>query len=409
MRKRKKQFPKLVLSINKKTILVIDLFLVLLLFLGIFRFFILPARDNTTTSISANSSKAKQEARNIYNACQSLSDKEKCYKAQFTKLTQNNDIFLAQQTVYAIQDFDPILRHCHVLSHEIGKVAVRKNPSKWKDLMQQADVDTCGAGFFHGILEAHTGDDSNFKIDSAFINETCYGGKLIFKERTCAHIFGHLMLLETEGKIETALPVCGAIDESFRLDCYSGIFMEESFKPMLVEHSLAKLPIRDEKRMRVQEERCLKYSGMPGIACWIDLAEIFAEFYNYDAAKTYESCNRAPQEAERQRCYLKAVILMAISPNYNSKESLLSECAPYNQNEELYSQCTHFIISSLMHYSASFIDRGIKLCTNINDKYRETCFKDLGDQLTKNTPQKSKRQELCRDLRPEKYKSLCVN
>jgi len=351
----------------------------------------------------------EQEARKIANACLATEgDRENCYKEKFTQLTRDKDIFFTQKTLYAIQNIDPNLRHCHVISHEIAEAAVRKDPSKWRELMDQVDVDTCGAGFLHGILTGHVGDDPNFKIDAAFINETCYGGKLNFKERTCAHILGHLIILDTEGNIDPGLEICEKTHPNFSMDCYNGIFMEESFKLSLVEHGLAELPVRDEKRMGIQEKRCLKYDGKPGEACWIDMAEIFAEFYNYDAVKTYGSCNRAPHETQRLQCYLKAVIIMAVSPNYNSEDRLLSECAPYSQNEELYSRCTHYIISSLMHYSASFADRGVKLCTNINDKYRETCFKDLGDQLTMNTPQKSKRQELCRGT-PEKYKSLCVN
>ena len=389
---------------KKQLFIILDLFLAVVLLISLSKVLGIQLPNQT--------GQIEQEAERIVNICSVAKEgRGKCYEKTLVQLTKDKDIFFTQKVLYAIQnidDIDPHVRNCHVLSHEIAEAAARKDPSKWRELMDQVDVSTCGGGFLHGILIVHTGDDPNFKISSSFINQTCYKRQHTFKERTCSHILGHLIALSTEGKIDPGLEICEKTHPSFSDDCYNGVFMEESFKLILVDHGLAKLPVRDEKRMITQEKRCLKYTGRPGVACWTDMAEIFVEFYNYDAAKTYESCNRAPEESERKECYLKGVILMAVSPNYNSEDNLLSACVPYTLDEELYSQCTNYIISSLMAHSASYADRGIKLCTNVDIKYRETCFNDLGEKLAINTHQRSDREELCRGT-PEKYKSLCVN
>ena len=388
---------------KEQLFIVIDLLLAVVLLISL----------SKTFSLQIPSSKAsiEQKAKSIVSVCSKAKEgRDKCYKKTLVQLTKDKNIFFTQKVLYAIQsiDIDPYVRNCHVLSHDIAEAAARKDPSKWRELMDKVDVNTCGGGFLHGILVVHTGDDPNFKVDSSFVNQVCYKGQHTFKERTCSHILGHIIALNTEGKIDPGLEICEKTHPSFSDDCYNGVFMEESFKLTLVDHGLAKLPVRDERRMITQEKRCLKYTGRPGVACWVDMAEIFVEFYNYDAAKTYESCNRAPEESERKQCYLKGVILMAVSPNYDSEDNLLSACAPYTQNEKLYSQCTNYIIASLMAHSASFADRGIKLCTNIDDKYKKNCFKDLGEQLAISASERSDRQELCRST-PEEYRSICIN
>lgn len=386
---------------KQRFFIVMDLLLAIILLISLSK-----ALD---IQVPSQTGQIEQEARKIADACLAKEgDRENCYKEKFTQLARDKDIFFTEKTLYAIQNIDPNLRHCHVISHEISKAATRKNPSKWRELMEQVDVDTCGAGFLHGIIEAHTGDEPNFKIDANFINETCYKGQKNFKERTCSHILGHLIVLDTEGKIEPALPICGSVDSSFQLDCYNGIFMEESFKLALAEHGFAEIPVRDEPRMQRQLQRCLNYTNIQAVACWTDMAEIFAEFYNYDSVKVHELCNKAPFEAARNHCYLKAVILMAVSPNFDTKEDLLKACSFYTQDEEVYKQCTGFIISSLMHYSPKFADRGVVLCSNIADMYKKFCFKDLGEKLTMNVSSKAERRELCKGT-PEKYLDLCTN
>lgn len=392
-------------SLFTNPLIIADIFLGIVLLLAIFHIFGSPPASNQNT---IKKGEFKETAQQIANNClKGNSDIEKCYKENFTQLLVSKDLSFAEHTLYALQDIDPQSRHCHVLSHEIAKAAVRKDPSKWKRLIEEVTVDTCGGGFLHGILEAHTGDDPDFKADAIFINETCYKKQLSFRERTCGHILGHLILLDTEGQIEPALPICAQTDTSLQLDCYNGIFMEDSFKLALAEHGFAELPVRDVERMNKQRERCLKYDGTPAVACWTDMAEIFVEFYNYEPTKAYELCNQAPFTDARNHCYLKAVILMAVSPNFDTQEELLKACSFYKENGKLYTHCTSFIISSLMHYSPKFADRGITLCSHIDDVYKEFCFKELGEKLKMNVSDRQEREHLCSNA-PQVYKPLCI-
>ncbi|MEX2028137.1 MAG: hypothetical protein WD988_01390, partial [Candidatus Curtissbacteria bacterium] len=217
-------------------------------------------------------------------------------------------------------------------------------------------------------------------------------------------------LFGTDGNMEEALPTCGTIDDPTNSrECYTGVFMEESFKTILADHGLAEIPVRDKARMERQTQRCMRFSDIAGQACWIDMAEIFQEYYNNDAKTVYESCNMAPEQQAKTHCYLKAAILMAIAPNLNSKDRLVTVCAPYEQdnNKDLYKKCTNFMISALMHYSSKYTDRGVALCSNISDEFREYCFRDLGEQLKSSVPSTSERLNLCSGT-PSKYLKLCA-
>lgn len=394
--------------IGKESIIIISLIDILLLSLIIISLIIIFSPAGIEKTQLFNPDVIKNSAQTIANNCPPINNREECYKKEFTQLVKAKGIFYSQNTLYALQVLDSNLNHCHVLSHHISNVATRLNPSSWKEYTNKVDITTCGAGFFHGILEARIGYDQNFKITKASIDEICNQGKRDFKESTCNHILGHLLLLENEGNIEPSLPICNSLDNpTYQSECLNGVFMEDSFKPMLVEHGLAQIPVRDKIRLEKQEKRCFNYKDIEAQSCWIDMAEIYSEYYNYDTQKVYASCDKAPDPESRNQCYKKTVVHLSVSPNFNSPEKLVGICSPYTKNEADYKTCLSNIIHSLMYYSAKFSDRAEMLCSNVDQKYQNYCFKDFGDNLKINLPDKSQRLEYCSNS-PAEYQSLCL-
>lgn len=377
------------------------------LLLGIFLTFLI---FNLYANESADSRVIYEKtARNIYEACQNSSNKEPCYIKQFDNITKKYGLIFSEKTLYALQDLDPSLRHCHVLSHKIATSATRANPKDWKKLIIQADLQTCGGGFLHGILEAHIGDNSNFHLDSQSIVDLCGQDHRVFQDRTCTHILGHLVLFQEQGNVEKSVSICEKIkNPTLSQECFTGVFMEDSFKTTLADHGLAEIPVRDKSRMDRQKQRCLKYDGIAANACWIDMAEIFSEFYNYDPEKVYNSCYFAPTETSGEKCYMKASILMAVSPNYDSSENMVKICKPYEDKPEKFNQCIYFAISALTHYSVNFIPRGVMMCSNIIGSERENCFKELSKQLKTIETVKYNRTRWCSGA-PKEYFEICAS
>ncbi len=346
-------------------------------------------------------------AQNIYNDCRSKGAAENCYKEKFGVITKQKGFKFSENTLYALQEFDPFLRHCHILSHEISKVAVLDKPDLWKDLLKEANINTCGGGFYHGILEAHVGYDNDFTLSADFINQLCNDGTDLLRKRTCTHILGHLITLEHEGELESSAKVCEGMLEELQVDCYTGVFMEESFKTNLAEHGLATLPVRDKERMERQKERCLRYSGTPATACWIDMAEIFIEYYQYDPVPSYNSCMEAPDAKSRTSCYQKAVTLMAISPNYDQPGKMSGPCRLLEKSEIEHKICLNQMISGLMHYSPKYANRAIALCSDTLQTHKQYCFEEFSRQLRLNITKKSDLEVYC-DGTPEEYKKICT-
>lgn len=349
------------------------------------------------------------EARRIYDTCIREGQREECYKKEFKAPTETYGLYFSEHVLYAMQELDLQLRHCHVISHAISQIATRHQPKQWQKLLDSVNVNTCGGGFFHGILEAHAGDDPEFKIDSDTIIKICAPKEIDFRSRSCAHIMGHLSMVEWYGSsLEDALAVCKNIPLQLAQECGTGIFMEDSFQTSLYDHQLvAQLPVRDKARLDRQKERCYRYSDTEGRACWTDMAEIFVEYHNYEPDISYKECYSAPTKPEGDACYLKAVILMAISPNYDQPGKMAPACRFFENETSFYQQCLSFMNSSLMHYSPKFINRGIDLCSNVSDKFKGFCFDNLGKKLNEVVPDVSERSALCAQA-PEKFLRACV-
>jgi len=350
----------------------------------------------------------KTEAKRIYEDCRYGGEREECYKKEFEPVTKTSGLFFSEHTLYAMQDLDPQLRHCHVLSHAIAQMATRNQPKRWQELLNSVNVDSCGAGFFHGILEAHAGDNPDFEINSDTIEEICVNGTMDFKSRTCAHIFGHLALIEWYGNVDEALPICRGLRQELAQECGTGVFMEDSFQPGLFEHGMVpQLPVRDKARLDRQKARCFNYSHTEGRACWTDLAEIFVEYNNYEPAPAYKECYSAPTKPEGDACYFKAVILMAVSPAYDQPGKMVAPCKFFQDEEAKYNHCVNFMISSLMYYSPKFANRGIELCANIPKKSQAGCFEELGQLLKQRVSAVADREDLCRGT-PAEFMDVCV-
>lgn len=392
---------KILKRISPKAILTADLVLAALIFGVLFN-----AYANQELNFSGPEPEAMASV--IYDNC-FKERKAGCYKKEFTEITKDEGLVFATKTLYAMQDLDPPIRHCHVLAHEMARVETLKNPSEWKGLLDKVDLSQCGGGFFHGVLEAHIGSEPDFKITTETIKEICIGERTNekdFRVRTCVHILGHLTMIETLGQIEPALPICAGLPDVLAYNCYNGVFMEDSFKTSLAVHGLAELPVRDKPRLERQRARCFNYKDMPASACWTDMAEIFIEFHNYDAAITYKLCNEAPEELSRTNCYKKAVTLMPLSPSYDKVEKLVAPCKPFLKEDEKYSQCYRNMISGLLFYSPKFTDRAVTLCSNIPEHHKDGCFKRIGALLQVNISSLSDREILCKDA-PDEFKRLC--
>jgi hypothetical protein len=118
-------------------------------------------------------------------------------------------------------------RTCHVLSHYIAREAYVREPSNFYKLLDSINVNTCGSGFLHGILEAYAAEHPEVEMDGAFAEKMCNRGNDDYRKRTCIHLMGHLLLISTYGDVNEALNLCRLTLQKNQFNCFDGIFMED--------------------------------------------------------------------------------------------------------------------------------------------------------------------------------------
>jgi hypothetical protein len=335
-------------------------------------------------------------------------NKEECYIKTFGDLIKRAGFPSAEKVLFALQDIDETTKSCHVLAHQMGRVALRQDPERWTELAESVNVQACGSGFLHGVLEAHVGDDPDFVMNAELANGVCDKGVDPYRDRMCSHFMGHVALLEKEGNIPDALPICDGVTSQLRFDCYNGLFMEDHQKLALAEHEVSPLPRYTPEYAAELEAGCNAYDGERGNACWTEMAEVYAKVWNYDAEKIHEGCLRAPTEASRRACTGKAGVILITYPLERTPQQLTAICAPDAANASAYRGCTSGLISALMYYSPKFTSRAIVLCSHIPAEYREWCFGDLGRQLSRIVPDATERAGYCASA-TSNDRELCVN
>ncbi len=346
------------------------------------------------------------DARRIVGACRG-NGWDECYKKELEQITSRAGLRYGERVLVRLQDVDPAARDCHVLAHAISRAAVRNNPSDWKNILNEANAAACGSGYLHGVLEAHVWDDPDFALTPAFVDEACRSRKDFYDQRMCFHFMGHLFLVDAEGDIPPALASCEKISEDpFRFECYDGLFMEHNQKLALADHGIEPLPNITPQYLKELRDHCLTYQGQKGLACWQEMAEMYAKLYAYEPEKVFEHCYTAPTDVERRTCYFKGIVVTSIYALSDSPDRLLSICKPYDTDEGTYKTCTEYIIATFMHYSSKYTPRAITLCAHVTDARRMSCFQELGRQLETIVPTRSEREELCADA-PDEYRTLC--
>ncbi len=319
-------------------------------------------------------------ATQIYFDCQKEKYYEECYREKFAKTTESYDLGISQEVLKKLWEKDERTRSCHSLAHAMAFNELKKDPSKWKEFLKNIDPQFCSGGLFHGILEAHLGNDPNFKFDEKQIENICKSSNA-YSEGSCVHISGHLLLVESDGDIDLAMKTCDKISLPTSSECYSGIFMENMTKENLQIHGIAKQLNWSQSVAQDFEKLCLKYSGKTAKGCWGEMGLMYASVKNDDPSETYKMCQRAPNGDYSFNCYRHALAKIAVTADNQSKVDGL--CTPYTGNAEKFNTCLYTVINSLGITSSKFVDRAKNLCNTLNDLQKTNCVNYVSIRFVK--------------------------
>lgn len=324
------------------------------------------------------------ELNRILSTCQKSNLPNNCYQEEFAQLTKIHDIKFSKKVLEATQKLDPTTRNCHTIAHAIAKSSVEKNPENWQKLLSNEDPNFCSGGFFHGIIERHSGLDPNFSIESSEIQNLCLTNNNNFTEGSCLHALGHIVLIEKNGKIEESTKVCAQINSSSIDECYSGIFMENMVRRNLQEHSIAKMRDWNLGFANELENLCLKQNSKSAKGCWGEMGFIYAKLSGDDPYETFKLCSKTPYATYQENCYKHAAFKIPLTANTQSKVNEI--CKVYSKEENI-EKCVKYVLYTLINNSPSFNQRANDFCiSQIDNNQKEKCFRTLGSILNRRSP-----------------------
>lgn len=361
-------------------------------------------------------SNPQQEALRVFKICQTIPSTEggkqyiDCVAQEFVGIIQKGGFVFMNQSFLDFQNIDSKSRSCHVIAHRISQYLTRDYSKNWKEVLAEIDPGMCGGGFMHGVLEVRIGEDSLFEINTDTFEEICNG---IYSEQfatTCAHILGHIILIEKEADLEGSLAVCDGLTGEFLFECYGGIFMEDSFRTNFVDHELGEEPIRNQQWFEDQLARCRRYRAneMLEAGCFYDLAEVIAQTHNYNPQKTYELCFTADWKESRERCYVRASYIIAITPLSQIDTMDFKElCSFYPEMDNVQKKCIQHTVGALMQNSLLFVNRASKFCSGVKEENTVECFQQVGGYIRNKLPTLAERNNLCLAI-PQEYRQFCL-
>jgi hypothetical protein len=130
-----------------------------------------------------------------------------------------------------IAEDENVAADCHRISHWIGSASLARFRGSIAKTFAQGSP-TCGAGYYHGILErSFAGITSKAEL-ARLARSLCAGQGLRrrgYFDRQCQHGLGHGLMIQTGYDLPTALSLCAGLATRWdHLTCSNGVFMENT-------------------------------------------------------------------------------------------------------------------------------------------------------------------------------------
>lgn len=348
------------------------------------------------------------DAQRLAQVCQNNPNWRTCYGNELASITKQHNFDYTLQIIKILPTVDPKTGDCHILAHQATGAEIAQDPLRWEELVKKIDANSCNYGFVHGIVEGRSRFDPKFNLNEESIPQIC---ETITKykpvkgiDQTCAHIMGHVLLVEKDGSIPDTVNICEKIPQSLQYQCFSGTFMESFTRDNLVTHGLAKKIPWNEETIKAQEDLCRKYQGFAAMGCWQEISHMYSAYFHDDPAKVFEACSRAPNIKFRNECYQHAVASLT-TQGPEEENYFASLCKYYEDNEYEYQRCTLVAVDSMMNASISYTDRALNYCSAIPEGFKDECFKNIAEALALRVSREDQIR-LCQNA-PENYRLIC--
>ncbi|MBI2593019.1 hypothetical protein HYW44_00025, partial [Candidatus Daviesbacteria bacterium] len=304
--------------------------------------------------------------------------------------------------------------YCHVLGHNLSAREVKKDPSKWKEVLSRCPSGLCSNGCIHG------GFQERFRAES-FTDEEVIAIKPDLKticekrsnwnptgleQASCYHALGHLTMYITNADIKSSIKLCDEIavkedGRSFLQVCLDGVFMQ-IYQPLEPE-DFALIAGKEVRRDTV-DSFCSAFSGFPKASCLSESWPLYRQDIMNKPDELIRFCSK--EETENQpRCFEGLFYVLTAQFNFDLNR-IKNYCLGLSQ--DLKGKCYASSATRLIETDYRNTDKSINLCSSGDALEQEECFSELVKYSTYNFHADSSQfLKLCYGL-PDPWKERCL-
>lgn len=356
-------------------------------------------------------------AQEILTKCADTSYHQSCYDEKIPSL-MDKPTALSMEDAFKVtslvQDQNQTYAFCHVLGHKLSEKEVKKDPSKWKEIVTRCPSGVCSNGCIHG------GFQERFRSESLTVQQfEDVRGDLLdlcesrgnwrptgLEQGSCYHAVGHLLMYMTSADLVKSTNLCEEITKKaggndYSQVCFDGAFMQ-IFQPLEPEDFAlvkGKQPTKEEVF-----SFCAAYTGQKRGSCMSESWPLFrGEIMTPDGL--VEFCSKTiPSEIDR--CYTSLFYVLPVQFNFDT-ETMRTFCTALPQKRN--AQCFANIASRLIETDYRNIEKSVDLCTTaIPYDTDGACFQELLLYSTYNFHAGSKEfYHLCNSL-PSEWRKKCL-
>ncbi len=394
--------------LDKKNIIPV---VILILVIGGALFFSRKSIRNNESEMELNN-----YADQIIEACKSERYHPACYDREIPKLMDSISMEDTFKVTEIIQGKDSSYPFCHTLGHELSAREVRKDPSKWKDVLARVPSGVCSNGGIHGAFQERFRAESlpkdqieKIKPELMDVCEKRPGFDPTGTEQgSCYHALGHLSMYVTEADVNYSLGLCDALakksNHDFSQVCYDGVFMQ-IYQPLETEDTDL---VKDIKVVKGDPEYfCKQFHGTRRGSCWSESWPlVYAQIMQPQGLMDHCGSNFLEKQADKERCFLGLFYVVVAQMKFDPVK-LNNFCSGLPEARSV--QCFPDVASRMIETDYRNIPRAVSFCNGADKNNRGACFSQLINFSSYNFHKGSTQfLDLCNSL-PEEWKNDCLS
>ncbi len=356
-------------------------------------------------------------ANQIIQTCKSDRYHPACYDKEIPKLMDSISMEDAFKVTAIIQSKDSSYPFCHTLGHELAAREVKKDPSKWKDVLARVPSGICSNGGIHGAFQERFRAESlpkdqieKIKPELMDVCEKRPGFNPTGTEQgSCYHALGHLSMYVTEADVNYSLDLCDALAKKSNHDysqvCYDGVFMQ-IYQPLETEDFDLVKSIKVVKGD--PEYYCKQFHGTRRSSCFSESWPlVYDQIMKPQGLMDHCNSNFLENQRDKERCFLGTFFVVVTEMKFDlTKLNIYCAALPEDRSKQCYSD----VAERLIETDYKNIPKSVGFCSNIATEDKQNyCLNQLLNFSAYNFHQGSDEfMALCKAM-PENFQEDCLS